>query len=99
MPLRTDRLRALREQRDWSRRKLGQLCGFAEAQISKYEAGEVDPSATYLGIMADVLEVSTDYLLGRSDSPTFIIEENTLSQEERDILHSYRRQGWRGVLR
>ncbi len=97
--LKAERLRALREQREWSQRELARLCGFGETQIRKYEAGMVDPSATNLGLMAEVLGVSTDYLLGRTDSPQVHINENELNQDETLMVDLYRREGWSGVAR
>lgn len=97
--LNTERLRSLREQRGWSQRELARRCGFGETQIGKYEAGTVDPSATNLGLLAEVFEVSTDYLLGRTDSPHTHIAENELDEDETVMVKLYRREGWPGVLR
>ena len=96
--LRVDRLKTLREQRGWSQRELSRRCGFGEAQIGKYESGTNDISATNLKIIADLFEVSIDYLLGTSDTPNRLIAETTLSAEEQDIVQAYRRQGWSGVF-
>jgi repressor LexA len=96
--LRKDRLKALREQHGWSRRELSRLCGLGEASIGKYETGEIDPTATSLKILADHLDVSTDYLLGISDDPTRKAKATDLSDEEYEILDTFRRMGWRGVL-
>jgi transcriptional regulator with XRE-family HTH domain len=97
--IRIDRLRELREKRGWSQRELGRRCGIGDSQINKYELGAIDPSAKYLGIMADQLEVSADYLLGRTNDPHFIVTEDSLAGEERAILEAYRREGWAGVAR
>jgi len=76
---------------------LSQLCGFGLNQVATYETGERDPSATYLAILADQLGTSTDYLLGRSDTPHLIFSKGDLKDEERKLLEAFRREGWAGV--
>jgi len=83
--LRTERLREWREKRGMSQRELARLCGIGDAQVSKYENGHTDPSATYLRIMAEVLQVSADYLLGLTDDPRGHLGDS-LSAEERQLL-------------
>jgi len=97
--LNTDRLRALREEHGWSQRELARLCGFGETQISKYEAGVVDPSASNLALLADVLGVSADYLLGRADLPEVGLGQTGLDEDEKMLVIRFRRDGWTGVIR
>lgn len=66
-PLRFDRLRALREGRGWSQRELARQSGVGDAQISRYESGLSDPTATSLKALAEALDVSIDYLVGLTD--------------------------------
>lgn len=61
------RLRAMRERRGMSRRTLSDLCGLSKNMIAVYERGEADPSTETLCMLADILDVSTDYLLGRKN--------------------------------
>jgi transcriptional regulator with XRE-family HTH domain len=53
--------------------------------VNKYENGQTDPSSKYLKALAEVLEVSTDYLLGLTDSPRGELA-NSLKEEERQLL-------------
>ncbi len=92
-------MRALREQQGWSQRELGRRCGISDTQVNKYENGLVDPSATYLKLIAEQLGVSTDYLLGVSDDPNGNYGDGQLSDDERMMLQLYRREGWPGVFR
>src|SRR5579859_6367039 len=96
--LRTDRLKTLREQHGWSQRELSRLCGLGEGQVGKYESGQTDPSSTHLKIIAEKLGVSTDYLLGMSDDPRGQIGGGELTDDERSIVDSFRRDGWAGVI-
>jgi transcriptional regulator with XRE-family HTH domain len=99
MAFRADRLRALREQRNWSQRELGRYCDIGAAQISKYESGETDPSMEILVIIANKLNVSADYLVGLSDIPYGMVGDGEISEIERAMINIYRREGWPGVFR
>lgn len=84
------RLKATREARGLSQRELAQLCGFGEKQIWRYENGS-DPSAEHLTIIAKVLEVSTDYLVGLVDEPHKVFEgDESLSPIERKLINAVR---------
>lgn len=61
------RLRQLRERKGVSQRTLGELCGLSVNTVRCYEAGQRSPTARNLIALADFFNVSTDYLLGRSD--------------------------------
>lgn len=63
------RIRNLREDRDLTQAKMGQLLLCSQRVYSNYERGEIGiPTATLVRI-ADVFDVSVDYLLGRTDDP------------------------------
>ena len=59
------RLKHLREERRWSQKDLGKAVGVSNVSISGYESGNRFPDTETLTRIADALEVSTDYLLGR----------------------------------
>ena len=61
------RLQKLRERRRMNRKALGELCGLSKNIIGQYERGEKEPSVRTLIELADICEVSTDYLLGRQN--------------------------------
>lgn len=62
------RLRGLRERKHLSRRTLAELCGLSKNMVSRYENGEAEPTALILIELADRLEVSVDFLLGRKEN-------------------------------
>ena len=62
------RLQQLRERKRISRKTLSELCGLTSGAIRRYERGERMPTVDALIAIADCLGVSTDYLLGRTDS-------------------------------
>lgn len=63
-----DRVRDLRKEHGWSQGELAEKIGADPAQISRYEAGRITPSADAVIRLAEVFAVSTDYLL-ISDAP------------------------------
>jgi transcriptional regulator with XRE-family HTH domain len=62
-----ERLRAIREQRGYSQDELARRTGLQASAISHFETGTRKPSFENLRRLADALEVTTDYLLGRDD--------------------------------
>lgn len=62
---RADRMQKERERKRVSRCVMSELCGLTPGAIRRYERGERIPSISALVAIADYLECSTDYLLGR----------------------------------
>lgn len=67
-----DRLKKMRERDLLSRYRLSELCGISPGQIRRYELGVIRPGTDALVAIADYFEVSTDYLLGRTDYPGIV---------------------------
>ncbi|MDQ6722351.1 MAG: helix-turn-helix domain-containing protein [Candidatus Dormibacteraeota bacterium] len=63
-----ERLKQLRRERSWSQADLAAKVGADAGQISRYENGRMTPSAEAVVKLAEVLDVTTDYLLV-DDSP------------------------------
>lgn len=59
-----ERLRQLRVMKKMSQEDLGKLTNLNYNHIGRYERGDSRPSAAKLRALADVLGVTTDYLLG-----------------------------------
>ena len=59
------RLRAAREKRGLSQGELATRAGFQASAVSHFETGTRKPSFDNLRRLADALDVTTDYLLGR----------------------------------
>jgi transcriptional regulator with XRE-family HTH domain len=62
-----ERLRLLREERKLGQKEIGNLLGVSISSVGKYENGERTPSPDTLNQLADFLDVSADFLLGRSN--------------------------------
>ena len=65
-----ERLRTAREQlRKWSQSELAGRAGLPPSSIAHFETGSRKPSFDTLRRLANALEVTTDYLLGRVADP------------------------------
>ena len=61
------RIRDLREDKDLTQAKMGEILSCSQRVYSNYERGDIDiPTITLIKI-ADFYQVSVDYLLGRTD--------------------------------
>jgi len=63
------RVREAREMRGWSQSDLAEKSGLQPSAVSHFETGRRSPSFDNLKILADTLGVTTDFLLGRVESP------------------------------
>ncbi|MGE7672943.1 helix-turn-helix domain-containing protein [Lysinibacillus sp. NPDC094403] len=71
------RIISLREKRGWTQRELASRINLNVSVMNRIESNERPVKDSELLNLANVLEVSTDYLLGRTDIPT-------LSPQEKD---------------
>lgn len=93
------RIRAAREELGITQQELGRLCGFGVNQISRYETGTREPSAIGLGKIATALGISMEYLIGLSDEPHGKFVASDLNIYEREVVETFRREGWPGIFR
>lgn len=84
------RLRSAREQRGLNQTELAKLAGLQPAAIGHFEAGRRKPSFANIRTLAKVLEVSSDYLLGRASTlkgaTTAFRNEENLSHADRESI-------------
>jgi repressor LexA len=69
------RIAECRERRGWSQKKLGELLSVARTTVASWEQGTRSPGKDDLRRLADVFNVSIDYLCGRVDGPGYIAQE------------------------
>lgn len=65
------RIREKRRAMGMTMKELGRLVGVSEGAISHYETGRREPDPEMIKRIADVFDVTTDYLIGR-DSPASV---------------------------
>ncbi len=63
----SDRLKTLRNEKGLKQSEMGDLLGCTERNYQRIEYGQINVPATTLMALADYFDVTTDYLLGRSD--------------------------------
>ena len=62
-----ERLRELRKERHVTQKDMGEILGIQLRSYQFYESGDRRPDYEKLVALADYFDVTTDYLLGRSD--------------------------------
>lgn len=62
-----DRLRELRKERDYKQEDIAEKLNISPSAYGFYEQGKTIPNATTITFLANLYDVSSDYLLGRVD--------------------------------
>lgn len=62
-------LRDLREDKDMSQREVADTLGVSQQQYSQYETGVIELPLRHFLKLAELFDVSADYLLGRTERP------------------------------
>ena len=76
-------IRNLRKKRGWNQTQLGEKIGMTHSGIASIEQGRNDPSANTIIKIAEVFDVTTDYILTGREST------GEISAEELEILKIY----------
>lgn len=63
----SERLHSIRKERMLTQTDAAKAAGISMKSYCRYESGEREPTASVLVRIADFYNVTTDYLLGRSD--------------------------------
>lgn len=77
----------LRKNQKLSQYDLADRLGFSRGKLANYEQGQREPDYDTLKKIADFFEVSTDYLLGRTEKKELLsnMTSGLSEKEERDI--------------
>lgn len=82
-------IKKAREIAGLSQKQVALELGVSAPTVSDWESGKICPTAKKLARLAQLLGVSTDYLLGRTDEPTPAAGE-PLGPDELEVLNVYR---------
>lgn len=64
---------------------------FSRTTLSKWKTSGSSPKSEFIAALADILDVSTDYLLCRTNDPTnYTKQEPELSAKEKQLLQMFR---------
>lgn len=77
------RLRLLRKKMNMTQKDLADKFSLGESTIGMYERDEREPSFEFVRQLADFFNVTTDYLLGRTDHPN-PPEQDDIPEELKD---------------
>lgn len=94
-----NRVKELREAMHLSQEKLGEFTNISQQVISKIECSDSRLTKDNMIILADFFEVSTDYLLGRSNCKRSIEQEMEMLNKFRkydDLIQMYVMLGEKG---
>uniref|UniRef100_UPI003A9139CB helix-turn-helix domain-containing protein n=2 Tax=Eubacteriales TaxID=186802 RepID=UPI003A9139CB len=67
MSMRLERLQMLREERGWKQSDMARRLWVSQSTYSGYETGKIQVPVDTLLKLADIYDVSMDYLMGRTD--------------------------------
>ena len=67
MSILSERILSLRKERGLKQEEVADQTGIGYRSYRRYEAGEREPNASTVVILADYFNVSADYLLGLTD--------------------------------
>ncbi|WP_432408864.1 helix-turn-helix domain-containing protein [Wukongibacter sp. M2B1] len=85
-----ERLRELRKDSDMTQAQLGELLNISHSTINRYESGMHEPDINAINKLANIFEVTTDYLLGRTNIKEMsILEGDEVPEELRAIGIDY----------
>jgi len=91
IPALTSRLRLLRQMKNWTQEEFGRKLNVSKVTVSSYESGVRTPDAKTLIKIADLFDVSVDYLLGRTDGKNEgYTSEVLVSEDEKELLERFR---------
>jgi len=77
-----ERIAAIRKELKFSQEKFGELANVSQRTVAFWESGERMPSHATVAVLADRLDMSIDYLLGRTDVDTNIKKQPAASNDE-----------------
>lgn len=71
-----NRIAELREQKGWTQEQLATYIGITRAALSHYEKNRREPDYETLTQLANLFQVSVDYLIGRTDRPVLPVDRD-----------------------
>ncbi|WP_288720677.1 helix-turn-helix transcriptional regulator [uncultured Ligilactobacillus sp.] len=76
------RIRDLRKQKRMSQTELAKSAGVSQTTVTAWETGKAEPSSSAVAKLADIFNVTTDYLLGRPNKHETKKDDVELSDDD-----------------
>lgn len=83
------KLKEIRQEKGLYQKDIAEILHKTITCICDWERGRTEPSLQDLNQMADYLEVSTDYLLGRTNDVGLVEVQRELSHDQQELLALY----------
>lgn len=87
-----ENLRTARTLRGKTQEEVAEALGIDQSHYSKFENGGKEPALFLFGAIADLFDVSPDYLLGKVDNPLSHKREEDLTSLEREVVMAFRQR-------
>lgn len=84
-----ENIRELRKESGLTQKQLAIKVDIPETTYQAYELGRNEPSLDTLTKLADVFEVSIDYLLGRANSLDVVNIQTDLTEQQKELLTNF----------
>ena len=89
-----ERLKELRIEKNASQKELAQIIGTTNSSICDWERGRTQPGLAEIIKLCEFFQISTDYLLGRTDELGAVItpfpSTDNYTEEEKKLIADYR---------
>lgn len=82
-----DKIKRLRQEQDWTQAELGDKVNVHQKQISSYERGVNVPSTDILIKLAEVFDVTLDYLAFDDSRPSVALSSGNI--QDRELLRRF----------
>lgn len=84
------RLKNLRNENKYTQHDIAKLLNIVDSSYAHWEQGRTEPNLIMLEKLANIFQVSTDYLLGIEDEAGISIVNTSLTDEEQRLIDYYR---------
>lgn len=82
-----DRIKRLRIAEKMTQKQLAEKLNISESAVGMYERAEREPSFEIVLVLSDLFQVSSDYLLGKTDHPNgFVVDYSKANPPNYDSL-------------
>ena len=78
----SEKIQILRRDKEWSQDELAEKLNVSRQSVSKWESGKALPDSEKILAMANLFDVSTDFLLKDEQEPVFVDDEKEQTKEK-----------------
>ena len=91
MDMLSNRLKQLRIEKGKTQKEMAKDLGTTDVSIGRYEKGEREPKTDMLNALANYFDVTTDYLLGRTDNRKLTVkDEKSIQKDLKQIINDFK---------